>query len=84
MSGTMTNLGNYNNKLQQKVMVGYVCKVMTECSQDRKIPTHASNFAHYVANCNVMTQSNKQKHQKEKLVWLVDHIQQNTGTKIWE
>ena len=46
----------YNIKLQQKVMFGYVCKVMTECSQDRKIPSHASNFAHYVIKCNVMTQ----------------------------
>jgi len=66
-------------------MVGYVCKVMTECGQAKKIPSNASNFAHYVVNCNVMTQKViKTPRQKEKLVWLVDHIQQNTHTKIWE
>jgi hypothetical protein len=58
---------------------------MIECSQTTKILSHASNFAHYVVNCNVMTQKvTETPHQKEKLVWLVDHIQQNTHTKIWE
>jgi hypothetical protein len=49
----------YNIKLQQKVMTGYVCKVMTEYGQDSKIPCHASKFAPYVVNCNVMTPSNR-------------------------
>jgi hypothetical protein len=48
----------YNIKLQQKVIIGYVCKVITECGQDRKIPCHARKFAHYVVNCNVMIPSN--------------------------
>jgi hypothetical protein len=83
-SGTTTNLGT--TKLQQKVMIGYVCKVMTEYSQDRKIPRHASKFSHYVVNCNVMIPSNTNTtpERKKKLVWLVDHTQQNTPTTIWE